>query len=453
MDFKKFSIRVVIRVLIILGLALLIAYFAFKQDGNQLIFTIFVFACLLSIAVGEMIWFVNRTNRELSKFLLAIKHADYSIYFPEEKKKGYLTELYKAFNSIIDSFKQLSGEKNVQNELLHQILSQIKIGIICTNGKNDIVLMNEAAENFLGAFKTKTWFQLKAKATSFTSKIDELEQGGSNIIDIESGSKPRQLFVQVNHSRLFNEPHRIITFQDIKQEINQKESEAWIRLIRILNHEIMNSVTPISSLTETILMILGQDEDNVDTESLDQEQISDVIKSVKTIQNRSDGLYNFVTEYRKLTKIPAPKLEEVLVLDLLKNVYQLWKSELEKNNIKGEFQISDQDLQIYVDPNLIEQVLINLLKNAIQAMSDVETPLLTLTAYEEDDRTVKIEVSDNGCGIPAKLLDDIFVPFFSTKEQGSGIGLSLARQIMRMHNGNISVESVPEEGTTISLSF
>ncbi len=138
---------------------------------------------------------------------------------------------------------------------------------------------------------------------------------------------------------------------------------------------------------------------------------------------------------------------------LLKNVYQLWKSELEKNNIKGEFQISDQDLQIYVDPNLIEQVLINLLKNAIQAMSDVESPLLTLTAYEEDDRTVKIEVSDNGCGIPAKLLDDIFVPFFSTKEQGSGIGLSLARQIMRMHNGNISVESVPEEGTTISLSF
>ena len=446
MDFKKFSIQVIIRVIIILSLALLIAFFYFKQDSLQLIFSFFVFICLLMIAVTELIWFVTKTNRELSKFLLSIKYFDFSVYFPEEKKKGHLSELYRSFNTIIDSFKNLSSEKHLQYELLQLIITQVKIGIICTNGKNEIVLMNMAAEKNLGIFKTKTWSQLSRKVSSFTSKIDELSKGGNNIIDFKNTPETRQLFIQVSHSRLFDEPHRIITFYDIKQEIEQKESEAWIRLIRILNHEIMNSVTPISSLTETILMILGSEEDQNNWEQPDKDKISDVVRSVKTIQKRSEGLYNFVTEYRKLTKIPTPKMEDVLVNELIENVEQLWKPELEKKQIKFTKHLTDENLRITADPNLIEQVLINLVKNSIQAFENIADPQLIISVFRAEDK-INIETKDNGAGIPSNIINDIFVPFFTTKEKGSGIGLSLCRQIMRLHKGKISVQSVP--GNTI----
>lgn len=452
MDFKKFSIQVIFRVLIILALALLISYFYFNQDRLQLIFTFIVIITLLIIAVVEMIWFVSKTNRELSKFILSIKYSDFSVYFPEEKQKGYLSELYQSFNTIIDSFKELSGEKHLQYELLQLIITQVKLGIICTNGKNEIVLMNMAAENQLGVFKTKTWPQLSRKADSFTSKIDELRQGGNNIIDLRTTSESKQLFVQVSHSKLFDEPHRIVTFHDIRQEIEQKESEAWIRLIRILNHEIMNSVTPISSLSETILMILGSEEENKNWEHLDKENFSDVVRSVKTIQKRSEGLFNFVTEYRKLTKIPTPKKEDILVSELLQNVEQLWKTEIEKNQIKFSKQLAEEDLKISVDPTLIEQVLINLVKNSIQALEKTTNPKLTISALKFEDG-INILIKDNGKGIPADIIDDIFVPFYTTKEKGSGIGLSLSRQIMRLHGGTISVQSVEKEGSVFKLSF
>ena len=452
MDFKKFSIQVIIRVLIILTLALLISYFYFKQDRLQLVFTFFVIICLLIIAVTELIWFVTKTNRELSKFILSIKYSDFSVYFPEEKKKGYLSELYQAFNLIIDSFKKLSGEKHLQYELLQLIVSQVKLGIICTNGKNEIVLMNMAAENQLGIFKTKTWPQLSKKADSFTSKIDELSQGGSNIIDFKTATESKQLFVQVGHSKLFDEPHRIITFHDVRQEIEQKESEAWIRLIRILNHEIMNSVTPISSLSETILMILGSEEDQDNWDHLNKEHFSDVVRSVKTIKSRSEGLFNFVTEYRKLTRIPAPKKEDILVSELLQNVEQLWKTELEKSQIKFSIKLSEENLSISVDPTLIEQVLINLVKNSIQALEKTTNPELIISAFKTED-IINILIKDNGAGIPSTIINDIFVPFYTTKEKGSGIGLSLSRQIMRMHGGTITVQSIQNKETVFSLRF
>lgn len=452
MDFKKFSIQVIIRVLNILTLTLIISYFYFTQDRIQLIFTFLVIICLLIFAVIEMIWFVSKTNRELSKFILSIKYSDFSVYFPEENKKGYLSELYHSFNQIIDSFKELSSGKHLQNELLQLIISQVKLGIMCTNEKNEIVLMNRAAENILDVFKTKTWHQLCKKADSFTSKIDNLSQGGNNIIDFKNSSESKQLFIQVGHCRLFDKPHRIITFHDIRQEIEQKESEAWIRLIRILNHEIMNSVTPISSLSETILMILGSEKEYENWEHLDDANFLDVVSSVRTIQNRSEGLFNFVTEYRKLTKIPSPKKEDVLISELLGNVEQLWKPEIEKTQIKFSIQLQEENLMIKVDPTLIEQVLINLVKNSIQALEKTSKPELQILAFKTDD-SINILIKDNGIGIAPAIAKDIFVPFYTTKEKGSGIGLSLSRQIMRLHGGIIRVESVQNKITTFTLGF
>jgi signal transduction histidine kinase len=209
----------------------------------------------------------------------------------------------------------------------------------------------------------------------------------------------------------------------------------------------MNSVTPISSLTETILLILEGNDTPITAQ-----QIEDVVSCVKTIQKRSNGLFDFVTEYRKLTKIPTPKKETIKIDELFQNLSQLWKTEFEKKNIQLNIQISENIQPIFADPHLIDQVLINLIKNSIQALDNSTKPMLTLSAKANKSK-IEISVTDNGAGIPENILSDIFVPFFTTKDKGSGIGLSLSRQIMRMHGGNISVQSSPQNETIFTLTF
>ena len=440
----------VVRILGILITLVLLSVFYFILDRNQLIFNFTVGISILIFLISNLIIYVTRTNRELAKFLMSIKYSDFSVYYSSQHKKSYIGDLHHAFNEIIDSFKEIKIEKELQLQFLSLIVEQINVGLIALNGKKEVILMNSAAENILEVKKPKTWNQLAAKISAFTTEVDKLSLGGKKLIEL--GDNKKQLSLNVNNSILLDENHIIISFQDIKNEIEQKEAEAWIRLIRILNHEIMNSVTPISSLTETILMILGKDENKVNIEDLNTEQIRDVIRSVKTIQNRSDGLFDFVTEYRKLTKIPYPKIEVVQVTELLQNAEQLWKPELIKHQIEFNFKNVGGGLIIHADPHLIEQVLINLIKNSIQALENIQNPKISVSAYDTNGQ-VKIEVEDNGKGIPKKIINDIFVPFFTTKEKGSGIGLSLSRQIMRMHGGNISVKSTPQFETIFTISF
>ncbi|MBU1014541.1 MAG: GHKL domain-containing protein [Bacteroidetes bacterium] len=446
---KKFIFGVVIRIFGILIVLGFLSVFYFILERSQLVFTFTVGISIFVFLVSNLIIYVTRTNRELAKFLMSIKYSDFSVYYSTQHKKSYIGDLHQAFNEIIDSFKEIKIEKELQLQFLTLIVEQINVGLIALNGKNELILMNSAAENILGVKKTRRWNQLEVKIFAFTSEVDKLISGGKKLIEL--GESKKQLSLNVSNSVLLEENHTIISFQDIKGEIEQKEAEAWIRLIRILNHEIMNSVTPISSLTETILMILGKDENSVNIGDLSTEQIRDVIRSVKTIQNRSDGLFDFVTEYRKLTKIPQPKIEVVNVNELLQNAEQLWKPELIKNNIAYEFKAEDS-LTINADPNLIDQILINLTKNSIQALENTEKPQLSITAFSTMGK-VCIQVKDNGVGISSNIINDIFVPFFTTKEKGSGIGLSLSRQIMRMHGGNISVKSTPHVETIFTLSF
>ncbi len=422
----------------------LISISYFILDRSQLIFTFIVLLSFLSIQIVELVNFITKTNREFYKFLWSLKHSDFQLYYPENGKNKNTNDLYAIFNSIIDSFKEVKIDKELQFEFLRLIVEQVKIGIIAINGKHEIILMNSFAEQLLGSHKTKNWVQLSRKQNQFCEEVKNLSGGGSKLIELKNGT---QLSMQVGHSILQEEPHQIITFQDIKNEIELKETDAWIRLIRILNHEIMNSVTPISSLTETILLILeGNDAPAT------AQQIEDVISCVKTIQKRSNDLFDFVTEYRKLTKIPTLKKEVIKIDELFQNLSQLWKTELEKNNIQLKIQDPDNNLTVFADPHLIDQVLINLIKNSIQALENTENPKLILSA-KRDDNCISISVIDNGTGIPENILSDIFVPFFTTKDKGSGIGLSLSRQIMRMHGGNISVQSIPRIETTFTLSF
>ncbi|HRX01316.1 MAG TPA: HAMP domain-containing sensor histidine kinase, partial [Cyclobacteriaceae bacterium] len=252
---------------------------------------------------------------------------------------------------------------------------------------------------------------------------------------------------------ILDKPHKLITFQDINSEIEQKEIEAWHKLIRILTHEIMNSVTPIASLTETMQTLLEDKNGNQrKAQEISDETIKDILFSLKTIHKRSEGLLSFVDTYRKLTKIPQPTLETFHVRDMLEQISTLMHHHLKGTSVKFEVNATPTDLLVHADPKLIEQVVINLVTNSIHALENKPDGLITLNAYEENNRIV-VEVSDNGKGIPEKELEEIFVPFFSTKKEGSGIGLSLSKQIMSLHGGTIKVKSQPGVGTSFFLNF
>jgi len=440
MVYKRYTLSVILQLILILAVLFCMAFLFFNLDRKQYIYTFIVLLSLLSFQIYYLLRFITRTNRELTKFISAIKQEDYSLKYPSIKNKGSVAELHQSFNTIIEAFKQVKIDREVQFNFLQLIIENIEIGILAINEKQEIVLMNTAAEKLLGVHKSKTWRQLKTKAENICNEAENIFSGGKKLIEARSDNIYFDLSIEVINTTLLGKAHKLITLNDIKKEIEQKELDAWIKLIRVLNHEIMNSTTPISSLTETILMLLEDKETGVKPlKEIDEEVVADVIDSVKTIQKRSNGLYDFVNEYRKLTKVPPPRVEKVKAKSLIENVVKLMQSTISENHIKISYQINPEDLIIALDPNLIEQVLINLVKNAIEALSETKNAKINITAGLENEHPY-ISISDNGPGIEPEIMDEVFVPFFTTREEGSGIGLSLSRQIMRLHNGSISVQ-------------
>jgi nitrogen fixation/metabolism regulation signal transduction histidine kinase len=453
MVYKRFSISVVLQLVLILAMLFAIAFLLFKLDRSQYIYTFIVLISLLSFQVYFLLRFITRTNHELAKFIDAIKQEDYSLKYPEIKAKNSVAELHQSFNTILEAFRQVKIEREIQFNFLQLIIENIEVGILAINEKEEIVLMNTAAEKLLGVHKSKSWRQLKLKAAFFCEEMDSIFSGGKKLIEMKKGDGILTLSIEVIRTTLLDQPHKLITLNNINKEMEQKELDAWIKLIRVLNHEIMNSTTPISSLTETIIMLLEDKKAGPKPlAELDQEVITDVIGSVKTIQKRSEGLYNFVNEYRKLTKVPPPKIEQQNVKELFEELATLMQPSLSENNICFSVNVQPEDLVIPMDPNLVEQVMINLIKNAIEAMSNTRDPSITVKAGSVSDSPY-ISVTDNGPGIEPGLMQEVFVPFFSTREQGSGIGLSLSRQIMHLHRGSILLESVPGVSTTFTLNF
>lgn len=278
-----------------------------------------------------------------------------------------------------------------------------------------------------------------------------MEDRDKRLLELNIKGDKLQISTQVNRLKILNYRYTIVTFQDIKSEIEQKEIEAWHKLIRILTHEIMNSVTPVTSLTETMLMLLEENGKPLALEDLSEETLEDLRFSMKTIQKRSEGLLHFVDDYRRLTRIKALELEEVKVKGMLDEMVMLLKAEAQKDNTEIIANAPDY-LSIAMDRKLIEQVLINLMTNARHAVENSESGKIQITAYSDQHQKV-IEVKDNGVGIDAAKMEQIFIPFYSTKEHGSGIGLSLSKQIMKKHKGDLSVKSTVGEGSTFYLTF
>jgi two-component system, NtrC family, nitrogen regulation sensor histidine kinase NtrY len=449
MIFRRFQFLSILRImLILLNVIVLISILG----DDRLFFNQIILGSILILQVWDLIRFVNVTNRELTKFFNAVQQADFTINFTRGHLGNSFSGLFESMQSLIETYKKVKIEKEAQFHLLQQIIAHVPAGIFVIAEMDSIILMNESAKRILNVSELKSWKGLKAKAPNFSKIIFDLPSSGRFLIDILINSETKTLSLDLNHFTLLDKEYDLISFSDIKNEVEQKEIEAWHRLIRILTHEIMNSITPISSLTETMQLLLSDKNSKPKlTSSLTNQTISDLLFSLNTIQKRSDGLLHFVDDYRRLTKVPKPDLENVLTKDLFESVIQLMSSDLESKKIKVNIKAAQNHI-IQLDRNLIEQVLINLVKNSIDALGKIENPVINLTSFPSD-RYDLIVISDNGSGIDDKQKNDIWVPFYTTKESGSGIGLSLAKQVMKLHHGTIRMASGPDQLTTFILEF
>lgn len=414
---------------------------------------------VIILLVGQIISlfrYLDRVHSETITFLNSIQYDEYNPNFTQ-KKDSSLDFLYKEFNHLTRKMREIRAEKDEQYYYLKNIVKHLGIGLITFDKEGKIQIVNTTAKRFFNVKDVKNIKELQPLSPILVESFFRLKTGGSDLVKLERNGEIIQLSIYAIELTLKGEAFKLISLQNIQSELEEKEMEAWQNLIRVLTHEIMNSVTPISSLAASVeqeLLTYIKVNDIDEKHQIDQEEMEDIHAAVQTIQRRSEGLIRFVSDFRNLTRIPIPKIGKVLVRDLFNRIKVLLRNDFKSGNINLIIHLSDENLTMSADQELIEQVLINLLKNAIQALEEKEgEKIIELSSYVENRRRLIIKVKDNGAGIEEEALDKIFIPFFTTKKQGSGIGLSLSKQIMRQHKANISVKSTLEEGTEFILKF
>ena len=423
-------------------------------DSKAFALTIILVLALALVQVVALIKFIDKTNQDIIDFFEAIKNNDFSMTKEKTGKDAYSSYLNEQFEMVIKKLKKSRLAKDERQQYLTTIVQHVGIGLLTFSEKGDVQIMNIAAKRLLKIENIKNIDNLKSISEELVRCFWDLKTGGRSLINIEIGGDERQLSVYAIELTLGKENFKLISLQNIRSELEEKEMEAWQKLVRVLTHEIMNSVTPISSLAYTVEgEIVGYLDHKEENPNIKKEDLEDIHLAVQTIQRRSDGLIRFVNDFRSLTHTPEPKFQMVSVMELFDQITVLLRNEIESNNIKFIVNVKPQNLALSIDPELIQQVLINLIKNAVQALEERENKIVELLAYQDEKNNTLFVLKDNGPGIDEEAQTKIFIPFFTTKKTGSGIGLSLSRQIMRQHNASISVKSKVDEGTEFILRF
>jgi two-component system nitrogen regulation sensor histidine kinase NtrY len=402
--------------------------------------------------VSQLVKVVERPTQDVSSFLDAIKFDDLSSSFKTESPDPTVQKLHREMNEALGKLRQSRKEKDSEYQFFKNIVQHVGIGILTFKRDETIQIINNAAKRLLHIDKADRLHDLRDVSEDMVEAFLKLKTGGRELVRVKNGDETIQLSIYAIELTLRGEEVKLISMSNIQSELEEKEMEAWQNLVRVLTHEIMNSVTPISSLAGVVEEELQQ-KLLANELNMEREEAEDMHLSIQTISRRSEGLIKFVKEFRSLTHIPKPKLAEVCIRPLLDELAMLHKKELADNNIIISVAVEPDTLCIRADKTLIEQVLINLIKNAIQAFGEKLDKKIMLSSYVNENGGVIVSVKDNGTGIEPEALEKIFIPFFSTKKTGSGIGLSLSKQIMRQHEGNIAVKSVLGQGTEFLLRF
>ncbi|GGC39123.1 histidine kinase [Parapedobacter defluvii] len=438
---RRFRRLIFFRAVLLLTALTGLAYLLFKEQ--------YLYALLLG---PFCIWMLTlnfrsqlRAYRELEEFAEAARYRDFTRHFPLSHARSELLPLRSAFNEINGVFKKISSERETQYQYLQQILEIVDTAILSYNiDTQEVVWMNEAFKKLFGIPYLHKFEALQRRNEDLYHKTLQLVPGEQTLLSVQAARGNIKLLLTASQFQTPEGKFQLLVYQNVNEAIDETESKAWQKLLSVLTHEIMNSIAPISSLADTLKSRLDNLPNN--------EDLDDIRLGTETIKRRSEGLLKFAGTYRSLNKIERPNLSRVYASELFENLYQLMEPSLLQKNIELDIILKDTQLQLELDINLIEQVLINLLLNAMEAVKEVSNPYISLSASANDGKP-QIKVSDNGKGIPPDLLESIFIPFFTTRKTGSGVGLTLSKQIMLLHGGNILVQSEEGKGSVFTLQF
>jgi nitrogen fixation/metabolism regulation signal transduction histidine kinase len=431
-----------------LFLSLLAASF-FVLNGYSLFLIILV--PILTYQLVELYRFQNKAQTELNQFVESVHYRDFSRYFDVKHAPVELQTLREGFNQINTTFKVISKEKETSYQYLQKILELVDTGILSFDLESgEIIWMNESLKKMLQLPYLKTIHSLEKRDQQLYKDVVSLKPTEGKITTAHLEKRTLKILLSASAFQTDGKKFMLIAFQNINEAVDETESKAWQKLLSVMTHEIMNSVAPISSLADTLKNRLEKSIDQIDNKN---GAVHDLEIGIETIKRRSESLLKFAETYRNLNKITKLNLKKVLVRDLFESLYQLMQPTLDQKKIEMDIILKDTSLQLEADTSLIEQVLINLVVNAMEAVKDRDEARIILSASLSETNKILLKVADNGPGIPEDVMENIFIPFFSTKKSGSGIGLSLCKQIMMLHKGNIHVHSIVGEGTVFTLRF
>ncbi|WP_298534529.1 ATP-binding protein [uncultured Algibacter sp.] len=455
MTYKRYKIALIIRVITLFLLLTALAFSLVRLDAQEIsplktILAIFL-AAISVYSVLDLFNFIFKRFSEMDDFFESIKYRDFSRHFNETYGAEDIRILHKHFNNVNKTIVQINKEKEEQHLYLKKILELINTGIIAYNIESGNVLwVNESFKKTLNIPSLKNISFVEKRNTDLYRAIFMTDHHDETHISVNISNEKTKLLISSSIFLTKEGSFKLIVLQNIDETLNKNESEAWKKLLSVMTHEIMNSIAPISSLAETLqskvaLFIEDSNENPID--------MSDLDIGIESIKKRSEGLLKFAKTFRSLNKITKLNLSKISVADLFETIKTLMLPSLESKDIKLLFKTENPELQIEIDIYLLEQVLINLILNAVEACKDRLDSKVIITAQKNIDGKTIIKISDNGKGIPNDVIENVFVPFFTTKKTGSGIGLSLCKQIMLLHKGNILINSIEEKGTSVKLIF
>lgn len=451
MVFKNYRLNIITRV-ILLAANVFLFFFSLNQSY---LFAPVIVAVVIIFLIISTIRYLDKTNRELTSFLESIRFSEFNRTFQIERMGGSFNELNKAFNEVMLDFQKVRAEKEESFHYLQTIVQNIDVSVIAYSADGNIELINKTAKKLFQVASIKNINSLESLSKELVETLYSVKPGDNKLVKLQFEDDILHLAMYASTIKVKDKMINLVTIKDIQNVLEEQETEAWQKLIRVLTHEIMNSITPIASLSSTLDLMLKGMVSQQESEQLqiDNESVAEIQDALKTINKRSTGLLHFVNTYRNLTRIPKPNFKVCQIRELFSNIEKLLEEELNKCELEFLVTVEPEKLEFTADEQLIEQVLINLIKNSMHALNKKKNGKIHLSAFLNKRGHVTLQVMDNGPGIIKDVLDKIFIPFFTTKPSGSGIGLSLSKQILRLHNATISVHSEPDIETVFTMTF
>lgn len=450
MVFRRFSVQVGLRVLMFALVMMALAYLL-QVPGYPTLRVILVLVVLSQLV--EMFRYISRTNAELARFLDAVRYADFGQRFQMQKMGAGFEELGEVLTDIVRRFQEQRSQQEESFRHLKALMEHVPVPLLSLQTDGHVVLHNNASRRLFGSVRVERVEDLRAFGKDFYTQMVAVSPGERRLALFLADGAEQRLTVSTTEIAVAGHVERLVSLQDIQSELDGVQLQSWQELVRVLTHEIMNSITPVASLAKTATDLVEDATSKVAAYPEVVEELADVKSAVETVARRSDGLMQFVQSYRQLTRLPVPNKQTILLTDLFANIEKLATGGWEELDIKLSLSVEPTSLQLEADPDMLEQVLLNLLQNAEQALANRVIARVELAASLNRQGRVCIEVADTGPGIPEDVAEKVFVPFFTTKREGSGVGLALTRQVMISHGGSARLVANPRGGATFLLTF